>query len=75
MNEVKPPKKSMIYYYLIMIVVLLCINAWIVPALSGQKIQEVDYSTFLNMLNEKSIAQVEIQDNQIAIKKGTSKFM
>ena len=66
MNEVKPPKKSMIYYYLIMIVVLLCINAWIVPALSGQKIQEVDYSTFLNMLNEKSIAQVEIQDNQIA---------
>lgn len=66
MNEVKPPKKSMVYYYLIMIVVLLCINAWIVPALSGQKIQEVDYSTFLNMLDEKSIAQVEIQDNQIA---------
>ena len=56
MNEVKPPKKSMVYYYLIMIVVLLCINAWIVPALSGQKIQEVDYSTFLNMLDEKSIA-------------------
>ena len=44
MNEVKPPKKSMVYYYLIMIVVLLCINAWIVPALSGQKIQEVEYA-------------------------------
>ena len=35
----------MIYYYLIMIVVLLCINAWIVPALSGQKIQEEDNSS------------------------------
>jgi len=58
MNEVKNPKvrKPLIYYYMMALLIMLLLNTFLFPALLGRKEVEVDYSTFLNMLNEKSIA-------------------
>ncbi len=65
MNEIKNNKRPFIYYYLIVLAVLLLINTIVVPMLNSAQVQQVDYSTFLSMLDQKEIAKVEIKDNQI----------
>ncbi|HPF87736.1 MAG TPA: ATP-dependent zinc metalloprotease FtsH [Candidatus Limiplasma sp.] len=65
MNEIKPPHKHLLYYYGIALLVLLLINSLLIPLLSSQYIQEVDYGTFMTMTEDKKISQVEIEDNQI----------
>ena len=67
MNEVKKPRKPLIFYYGIVLLVIILFNSIIMPWISGQKIKEVDYGTFMSMIEEKNIGQVEISeaDNQI----------
>ncbi len=66
MNDVKNPKKPLIYYYLIVLVVIMLLNATLVPMLSQRNIQQVDYSTFLTMLSEGQIGEVQVDETQIA---------
>lgn len=67
MNEVKKPRKPLIFYYGIVMLVIILFNSIIMPWIAGQKIKEVDYGTFMSMIEEKNIGQVEISeaDNQI----------
>ncbi len=65
MQEVKPPKKPILYYYLIAFLVLMILNAVLFPKLMTKRVTEVDYGTFLSMLDSKEIAQVQIEENQI----------
>lgn len=65
MNEVKSPKRPIIFYYAIALLILLVFNSVVMPWLVGQRIQEVDYGTFMTMTEEKQIDTVEIQSNQI----------
>lgn len=65
MNEIKDNKKPIIYYYLIVLLVLLLMNIVIVPMMNSARIEQVDYSTFLEMLEQKNVDQVEVTDNKI----------
>ncbi|WP_251550578.1 ATP-dependent zinc metalloprotease FtsH [Neobacillus muris] len=68
MKEIKPPKKPIIFYYGIAIVVLLLLNSFIFPAVMEHSVKEVDYGTFLNMVEDGKVKEVEIEDNTIMFK-------
>ena len=66
MKEVKPPsRRPMIAYWIIALIVLVVLNWVIFPLFLNRNIKEVDYSTFLNMLEDKQIATVELNGNYI----------
>lgn len=65
MKEVKSPKKPLIYYYGIVILVLLLFNLFIAPMLMRPRVMEVDYGTFMRMIEEQDIGVVQIEDKQI----------
>ena len=59
MKEVKSPKKPLIFYYGIVLVILLVFNMFIYPLLMKTQFKEVDYGTFMKMINEKNIGEVK----------------
>ena len=65
MQEVKSPKRPMIFYYIIALVAILCINFLLLPALEQRQVKEVDYGTFMTMIDKKKIDSVNIESNQI----------
>lgn len=65
MKQVQKPKKPLIFYYLIAVVVLILLNFLLVPRIAGRNIEEVDYGTFLDMIEEKQIATVELNGDTI----------
>ena len=65
MKEVKSPKKPLIYYYGLVLVILFLFNL-IAPSFLGRpQIDEVDYGTFMDMIEDQDIGQVEITDTEI----------
>lgn len=71
MQEMKPPKKPFVFYYVIALVVLLLVNFLLIPQLKSRKVQEVDYSTFLNMVDQGQVGYVNIGENQITFTDGS----
>lgn len=65
MKEVKTPKKPLIYYYGIVLLVLMLFNVFVTPMLMERQVKEVDYSTFMSMIEEQNIGYVEVTDTQI----------
>ncbi len=65
MHEVKKPKKPMIFYYLIVIGVLLLLNTFLFPRLLSQEVREVDYGTFLGMLDDKEVKVAQVEQDYI----------
>ena len=65
MKEVKSPKKPLIFYYCVVLLIILLFNAIVTPVLSKNQVVEVDYGTFMDMIEEKSIGAVQVEDNQI----------
>lgn len=65
MQEVKSPKKPMIFFYLIAILAIFCINFLLMPAIAERQVKEVDYSKFMQMMEDKEIGSVNIESNQI----------
>lgn len=65
MQKVDKPKKSLMVYYLIVLAVLVIMNLFLFPALVKEKVQEVDYGTFLTMLEEKKVATVQLDGDEI----------
>src|SRR5690625_1632455 len=55
----------MIFYYVIALLALVVINSLIVPFFQQQQVKEVDYSTFLTMVEDGKVQQVEINDSFI----------
>ena len=70
MNEVKSPKKRLVYYYTIVLILLLVFNFVAMPWISEHQIKEVDYNTFINMVDKGEVSAVEIQEqnNRILFK-------
>ena len=62
MNEVKSPKKPLMYYYTIVLILLLVFNFVAMPWISEHQIKEVDYNTFINMVDNGEVSTVEIQE-------------
>ena len=73
MKEVKSPKKPLLYYYGIVLVIILLFNVLITPMLSRAQVVEVDYGTFMDMIDEGDIGAVQVEDTQILFtdKEGT----
>ena len=65
MKEVKSPKKPLIYYYTIALLVILVFNVIVSPLLVNARVKEVDYGTFMKMIEEKNIGSVEVTDSEI----------
>ena len=65
MKEVKSPRKPLLYYYIIVLMVILFFNMVVSPLLTSVKVQEVDYGTFMKMIEEKNIGSVEVNDSEI----------
>ena len=64
MNEVKSPKKPLIYYYCIVLIVLMLFNLLAMPWLSQRRIVEVDYGSFVSMVEDGEVKQAEIQEQE-----------
>ena len=64
MNEVKRPKKPLMFYYGIVVVVILLFNLIAMPWIADQQVKEVDYGTFMSMIEEKNIGLVEISETE-----------
>ena len=62
MNEVKSPKKPLMYYYTIVLILLLVFNFVAMPWISEHQIKEVDYNTFIEMVDKGQVSAVEIQE-------------
>ena len=62
MNEVKSPKKPLLYYYTVALILLLVFNFVAMPWISEHQIKEVDYNTFINMVDNGEVSTVEIQE-------------
>lgn len=65
MKEVKPPKKPLLFYYLIVMIVMMLLNILLFPRLLKQKVETVDYGTFLNMVSAKEVEIVQIEGDYI----------
>ena len=64
MQEVKKPKKPLIFYYVVVVLILFLFNFLAMPWIARRQIQEVDYGTFMSMIEEKNIGQVEVQEQE-----------
>ena len=74
MNEVKSPKKPVLMYYVIIFLLVILFNSAVMPAWREQQVKEVNYSTFMNLTDEKKIDKVEVDENQILFtEKGDTK--
>ena len=65
MKEAKSPKKPLIFYYGVVLAVLLVFNMIISPLLLERQVTEVDYGTFMRMIDDKDIGEVQMDDSEI----------
>ena len=65
MKEVKSPKKPLLYYYGIILLVILLFNLIVSPLLMQEQVTEVDYGTFMRMIEEKNIGKVQVDSDEI----------
>ena len=65
MKEVKEPKKPLFYYYGIVLLIVLLFNLLVAPLLSRHQTTEVDYGTFMDMIEAQDIGMVQVEDTQI----------
>lgn len=66
MKKVEKPKKPLIFYYLIALIILVFLNTFLFPNILGKnKVKEVDYGTFLTMVEGKEVSKVELNGDTI----------
>ena len=65
-EQKKNPRKSLLWYCVIVLAVIALLNTILMPQLNRMQTKEVDYSTFLDMLDEGKIAKVQKEGETIA---------
>ena len=65
-EQKKNPRKSLLWYCVIVLAVIALLNTILMPQLNRMQTKEVDYSTFLDMLDEGKIAKVQMEGETIA---------
>lgn len=58
----KPNKKPLYYYYVIAILVVMLLNALLFPSILQSGVKQVGYNTFLEMVDEGIVTQVEMEE-------------
>ena len=61
----KDPKKKLWIGYAVILAIVILSNLFLFPALMQASVKSVNYSTFLQMLESKELATVQIEDQQI----------
>ena len=61
----KDPKKKIWVGYAVILAIVILSNIFLYPALMQAGVKSVNYSTFLQMLESKELATVQIEDQQI----------
>ncbi|MCC2253455.1 ATP-dependent zinc metalloprotease FtsH [Ruminococcus sp. CLA-AA-H200] len=65
MKKVQKPRKPLAVYYIIALAVLIILNLFVFPMFTNRNITEVDYGTFLTMLEEKKVSVVQLEGETI----------
>ena len=65
MKEAKSPKRSLLYYYGIVLIVLLLFNMIVSPMLMQRQVVDTDYGTFMRMIEDGTIGEVQMDDSEI----------
>ena len=61
----KDPKKKLWIGYAVILFIVILSNIFLFPALMQASVKSVNYSTFLQMLEDKELSTVQIEDQQI----------
>ena len=64
-KQPRDPKKALWVSYLVIFAVVMLVNLWLFPKMAESRIEQVDYGTFLSMLEDGKLATVEIEDQEI----------
>ena len=65
MKEYKTPKKPIMYYYFIGLLILMFLNYFVFPQFMKHQVKQVDYGTFLTMVDEGKVNEVEVSTEEI----------
>ncbi|HEY4601840.1 MAG TPA: ATP-dependent zinc metalloprotease FtsH [Cerasibacillus sp.] len=77
MKEVEPQKQPRMSFFLIILLVVILLNTFVFPAFTNYSIKEVDYGTFLRMVEEGKVSEAEIKENNIvftSVEKGDQTY-
>lgn len=64
-NNNKKPNSSFIWFYGVLLIFILILNSIFIPNMEKKKAEEVGYSTFIEMLEDKKVKDVTIDDKKI----------
>lgn len=64
MKEVKNNKRPFIFYYAAVILIMILLNMFVFPKLLTPTLHEVGYNTFLSMLDEKQVEEVQLDQEE-----------
>ena len=65
MSNNKKRKKPLIYYYIVTLLIVMLSNVFLFPSMKSTRTKEVNYNTFISMLNKNEVKDVKVQDNEI----------
>ena len=65
MQKVQKPRKPLLFYYGIALIVLILLNTLLFPRMLRQEITQVDYGTFLTMLDNRQVAVAQVEQDMI----------
>ena len=65
MQKIEKPKRPLIFYYFMVMVVMILLNTLLFPRLMRQEVVQVDYGTFLTMLDNKEVAVAQVEQDVI----------
>ncbi len=65
MKQVNRPKKPLLFYYGMALLLMVLLNTLVFPGFIKNQIEEVDYGTFLNMLEEKEVSLAQMEKDYI----------
>ena len=61
----KKTRKPLIYYYIVTLLIVMLLNVFLFPSMKSSQTEEVNYNTFISMLNKNEVKDVKVQDNEI----------
>ena len=61
----KKTRKPLIYYYIVTLLIVMLLNVFLFPSMKSSRTEEVNYNTFISMLNKNEVKDVKVQDNEI----------
>lgn len=73
MNEVKMPKRPILAYYILIFLAIFLFNSIFVPMLRENAVKEVDYSSFMTMMENQEIDKVQVEQDKILFTKKDDK--